>query len=279
MKHIAAITMVRNGDFFLGKWVQYYGSRLGKENLYIFFDGTDQIIPLFTDGCNTELVPRVPGNVREADRGRIDFLSGKAAELFGRYDMVIGTDVDEFLVVDPALDMSLPQYLSSMETRGRNSFSGLGCDVIQNISCEKAMDRSRGILEQRSYAVLSTRYTKASVLCRPVPWGSGFHRTRKGNFYIVPGLYLFHFGCADVSETEQKMLDGDLSARGWGRHLNKRLSLIRRLPSLKVRDWYLWTRRARTLQTWIRPPYAWNKPAMLNLKILVRIPERFSGVV
>ena len=28
-KHIAALTMVRNDDFFLRKWVEYYGRELG----------------------------------------------------------------------------------------------------------------------------------------------------------------------------------------------------------------------------------------------------------
>ena len=44
MKKIAALTMVRNDDFYLRKWVEYYGAQLGRENLYIWFDGTDQTI-------------------------------------------------------------------------------------------------------------------------------------------------------------------------------------------------------------------------------------------
>ena len=279
MKKIAAITMVRNGEFFLSRWVQYYGAQLGRENLYIFFDGTDQAVPPFAEGCNTELVPRTPGNVREADRGRINFLSERAAELFGRYELIIGTDVDEFLAVDPSLGVTLRQFLSGLDSNGRSSFSGLGCDVIQHLSYDKPLDRSRGLLEQRSYVRLSTRYTKATVLCKPVPWGSGFHRTRKGNFHIVPGLYLFHFGCADIPDNELKLADKDLSARGWGRHLGKRMEMIRSSSSLPVRDWDVWVRRARVLQTWVRRPYMWNKPAMLNLKVLVRRPERFAGVV
>jgi hypothetical protein len=43
MKKIAAITMARNDDFYLRKWVAYYGAQLGKENLYIFLDGLDQV--------------------------------------------------------------------------------------------------------------------------------------------------------------------------------------------------------------------------------------------
>ncbi len=279
MKRIAAITMVRNAEFFLERWVKHYGQLLGRENLYILFDGTDQAIPSFTDGCNTEAVPRVAGNVREADKGRIALISARAAQLFDRYDMILGTDVDEFLVVDPALNVSLPEFLSSLDAGGRVSFSGLGCDVVQKLDCEPQLDKSRGLLEQRSYVFLSTRYTKATVLCKPVPWGSGFHRTRRGNFHIVKDLYLFHFGCADVSAAELKMLDSDLAGRGWGRHLGKRLRLIRSVASLPVRDWDAWTRRARRVQTLVRRPWMWNKPAMLGLKILLKRPDRLSGAV
>ena len=41
---IAALTMVRNDDFFLGKWIEYYGSLLGKENLFIYVDGLAQTL-------------------------------------------------------------------------------------------------------------------------------------------------------------------------------------------------------------------------------------------
>ena len=134
MKRIAALTMVRNDEFFLRKWVEYYGSQLGKSNLYVFFDGLDQRIPDFCDGVNTMAVNHIEGNVREADRGRIDFLSQRAAELFGKYDMVIGTDVDEFLVVDPRLGITLPEFLSSLKPYGNcPSISGLGVDVGQKL--------------------------------------------------------------------------------------------------------------------------------------------------
>ena len=75
MKRIAAITMVRNDDFFLSKWVGYYGRQLGKENLHVIFDGLDQKVPEFCDGVNVERVEHVKGNVHEADRGRIDLIS------------------------------------------------------------------------------------------------------------------------------------------------------------------------------------------------------------
>lgn len=278
MGKIAALTMVRNDDFFLGKWTEYYGRMLGKDNLFIYFDGEDQVVPACAEGCNVTVIPRVSGNVSVSDKLRINILSARAAKLLKRYDMVIGTDVDEFLAVDPALKMSLPEFLSSQNIVGRNSLSGLGCDIIYN-SEYGVLDRSKTLLSQRRAALLSTRYTKTSVLCAPVQWGSGFHRTRKGDFHICKGLYLFHFGCADPSIIGNKLSDKDLSSRGWDRHLRKRRRLIETLPSLEWREWDEWTRKARLIQTIVRLPYTWNKPAMLNLRIKVRVPERFANIV
>ena len=44
-RRIAAITMARNDDFFLNRWVRYYGEALGYEHLYIYLDGLEQAIP------------------------------------------------------------------------------------------------------------------------------------------------------------------------------------------------------------------------------------------
>ena len=273
---IAAVTMVRGGEFFLRKWTSWYGDMLGRDNLYIFFDGLDQVPPPCTEGCHVSVVPRVEGNVARADRGRIDILSECAAHLLESYDFVIGTDVDEFICTDPACGKSLPQYLSSLGESDAVCWSPLGCDVVQRLGSERPLDRGRPILSQRSYALLSTRYTKASILCKPVGWGSGFHRVRKGNFHILKDVYLFHMGCADAPEMIARQADADLAERGWGRHLGKRGRLFETVAKLPVHDWDTWVPRARRLQGIFRPPYAWNKPAMLGLRILVRIPARFS---
>lgn len=270
--------MVRNDDFFLKKWVEYYGGLLGRGNLYVWFDGLDQSVPSFCEGVNTEVVPHVEGNVREADRGRIDFLSSRAAALFGKYDIVIGTDVDEFLVVDPLLGKSLPEFLSAHET-SLCSISGLGVDVGQKLGEEAEIDPSRPFLSQRRYAKLSTRYSKTSVLLKPVAWGSGFHRTRKGNFHIVRDLYLFHFGCVDLARIKAKMSDKVLMEAGWARHLEKRAGTIFLVGRKKAGDWDSLVRMARRVQNIVRPPYAWNKPAMFEAKIVVRIPERFASII
>ena len=277
MKRICALTMVRNDDFYLRKWVEYYGRELGRENLYVFFDGTDQNIPDFCEGVNVSLREKVQGQVARADKGRIIFLSQMAAELFERYDLVIGTDADEILVVDPKLGKSLVEFLS--EKKIRTSISGIGVDVGQRVCEEGDIDANKPFLSQRHYGRLSSRYTKANVIARPVRWGSGFHRVKGHNFHIVKDLYLFHFGYFDLGRIEARFADPSRRADGWTKHLKKRSKTIRLCTDRKAHRWECAVPVARVIQTLFRPPYALNKPSMLEQAVIVRIPDRFQNII
>lgn len=277
MKRICALTMVRNDDFYLKKWVEYYGSELGVENLYIYLDGKDQEIPEWCAGTNITAVDKIPGQVVEAEKGRLDFLSAKAAELLGTYDLVIGVDADEILVVDPDLGVSLKDYLSASDIDV--SLSGLGVDVGQHTGEEGDIDGTRAFLSQRHYARLSTRYTKPCVIAKPVRWGRGFHRVKGHNFHIGKDLFLFHFGYFDLGRIKARFEDPSRRAAGWTKHLERRSKTIRQVTEGKARDWNRWTRNARIIQTCCRPPYAWNKPAMFEFVVIVRIPDRFRNIV
>ena len=278
MKKLSALTMVRNDDFYLRKWVDYYGAQLGRENLYVFFDGMDQQIPPFCEGVHTEKLEKIGNNVVANDKGRVRFLSKKAAELFASgYELVIGTDADEIIVVDPKLGMSLPEYLSLLDIR--DSLSPLGLDFGQKLGEEADIREDIPFLHQRHYALFGTRYTKASILAKPLNWGSGFHRVKGHNFHIAKDLYLFHFGYFDSGRILSRSRDEDRVEQGWKHHIDKRSQTIRLVSRLTARDFDRWTGFVRVLQSICRPPYAWNKPGMLELKIVVRIPERFKDLV
>ena len=278
MKKIAAITMVRNDDFYLRKWVEYYGRALGKNNLFVYFDGLDQEIPSFCQGVSAAKIQKIGKDVVSNDKGRVQFMSWKAAELFSKgYDIVIGTDADEFIIVDPKINKTLAQYLS--EAKIKDSLSPLGLDFGQKIGVEKTITEDGPFLTQRHYAQIGTRYTKASILAKPLEWGSGFHRVEGHNFHIAKDLYLFHFGYFDQKRIEERMGDKDRLKQGWKRHMKKRSRTIRLVTDLPARKFEKWTRFARICQTLVRPPYAWNKPAMFGLKIVVAIPPRFEDIV
>ena len=278
MKRIAALTMVRNDDFYLEKWVEYYGGQLGKENLYIFFDGTDQKIAPFCKGTNAFLHEKIGSKVVQAEKGRLAFLSEQAAKLLaGGYDLVIGVDADEFIVVDPARGMSLAEYLSAQKIDV--SLSALGLDFGQKLGEEGDITSDRPFLQQRRYAQIGTRYTKPSIVAAPCRWGSGFHRVKGHNFHIGKDLYLLHFGYFDKKRLEDRFNDKDRLSQGWGKHMKKRSRTIRLVSTRRARPFDPWVRFARICQTIVRPPYALNKPAMFELRIIVRIPERFENIV
>lgn len=274
-KRIAALTMARDDEFFLSRWIAYYGKQLGTENLYIILDGTDQKIPHNAGNAHITKLPHTPMSRAAGDKYRIGKISELAHELLKSYDIVIGCDSDEFLVVDPRTKKSLAQYLS--EIKIKTTVSGLGLDVGQHMELEMPLDTEMPLLEQRSYALLSTRYTKPVVINRPVNWGSGFHSIKNHNFHIDPNLYLLHFGAVDMNMLIQK---AEKRGADWVNHLRRRGNgTINAVTKLTPRP-EKYMRRARIMQQIFRPIYSWRKPGMFGLKRIVKIPERFikSGV-
>lgn len=273
LKKIAAITMARNDDFFLSRWIEYYGTQFGTENLYIYLDGLDQNIPENAGNAHITKLPHTDMSRSAGDKYRIEKISTLANKLLKTYDIIIGCDADEFLIVDPKINMSLHEYLSQKKIN--TTLSGLGLDVGQHLIQETSLDTSKPFLEQRGFALLSTRYTKPVVINRPVTWGSGFHRIKGHNFHIDKNLYLLHFGAIDMD-----MLIAKAAKRGedWVNHLKRRgngtINDVTHRPARGESA----MRFARLIQTYIRAPYAINKPNMLGAKIVVKIPKRFKKI-
>jgi hypothetical protein len=279
MKRICAITMVRNDEFYLRKWVEYYGTQLGCENLRIYFDGEDQRVPDFCNGVCTELKPRIPGMVVKAEKERLTFLSHQAARLMKeeKYDLVIGVDADEYLIVDPKLGKTLQEYLSEKEVDV--CLSGLGIDVGQHLESEGVIDASKPFLNQRSYAYLCSRYTKPSIIAQPSMWGAGFHRVKGHNYNIDENLFLFHFGSIDLEMIKERMGNNDLVSTGRLGHIKKRAKTIYIVTNAKAREWDKTVKRMRHVQQWLRQPLAWNKPWNPITKVVVRIADRFKDLL
>ncbi len=274
-KRIAAITMARDDEFFLSRWIAYYGKQFGTENLYILLDGVDQNIPENAGNAHITKLPHENLSRVAGDKYRIKKLSELANELLKTYDIVIGCDVDEFLIIDPKNHTTLSKYLSNKKIN--TTLSGLGLDVGQHLYCEAMLDKHAPFLEQREYALLSTRYTKPVVINRAVSWGSGFHSIKNHNFHIDKNLYLLHFGSVDMDMLEQKA-----KHRGadWLKHLKRRGNGTINAVTRKTAHGEKWLKIARILQTYFRPIYSWRKPAMCGLKIVIKIPTRFkkSGI-
>lgn len=277
MKRICVITMARNDEFFLTRWIKYYGEQLGEENLYIYLDGVDQPVPANAGNANVIHCERVAEHVVKAEKRRLGFLSDRAAELMSNYDIVIGVDADEFLVVDPKTGMSLSQYLSAIKIAP--CVSGLGLDMGQHLDIEPTLDYTKLFLEQRKFAYLSSRYTKPSVISKPVRWGSGFHRVKGHNFRIDPNLFLFHFGSVDMEMIRMRFQDKDRMATGREKHIQKRAKTMHIISAKKALRNEAWLTFARYFQTLIRPIFALNKPSMAFFDMVVEVPARFKHII
>ena len=282
MKRIAALTLVRNGDRFIGRWIAHYGALFGRENLYVAFDGMDQKLPMPHSGApdwgvNVLNFEHVAYSRLKGDKVRAARASDIASDLFGTYDIVIGTDVDEFLVLDPNVSEGIVSYLSALPIK--NSLSALGIDVAHNTALEAPLDWDAPFLGQRQFGLLSDRYTKASILTQPMRWGSGFHRVKGQGFTIDPNLFLFHFGSVDTPETTARLESKERIAAGWTSHQKRRGSVSEEITSAIALDGDSRFPTARASLSRARSLIAWNKPRPLTQDHVVKIPSRFHGVV
>jgi hypothetical protein len=276
-KKIAAISMVRNDNFFVHKWMEYYGAIFGLKNLYLVIDGYDQPLPEKHELINIIQEEHTPMKRSQGDRYRARLISDIAKNLFDDYDIVIAHDIDEFLVVDPDCGQSLAEYLQKPITT--SSVSALGLDVGQHPEKESAIDPSQPFLQQRSFAHVSARYTKAIVATRPLTWGSGYHRVKGKNFAIDPNLFLFHFGMVDMEMCKQKIEQSELKKSGWSGHFNRRFQLFNLISKQKAIPGDDFFATARKRQSLFRPIFAINKPGMLKEKPIIKIPERFKNII
>lgn len=276
-KMIAAMTTCRNDLVFLRKWVAYYGRAFGEENLFVILDGHDQELPSNIGRANVLRLPHQPLERVPAMRRRARVMSDIARGLHRYFDIVIATDVDEFLVLDPNAGDDLADYLSGIE--GRASVSGLGLDVGQKLGEEAPIDLEKPFLAQRRYALVSARYTKPCTSFKPVTWGSGMHRVKGRDFHIDANLFHFHFGMVDFELATGKTGDQDRLDTGWEEHLERRHRLFAILKENEARDGDDYFAEARRLEKRRRPLYALNKPGMIKGDPVVRIPERFANIV
>ena len=276
-KPIAVISMVRNDSFFANKWISYYGAQFGFQNLYLFIDGMDQPLPEKASKINCFQIPHLYLKRAKADRKRAKKISDFANSLYSSYHAVLAMDIDEFLVLDPKIKLSLKEYLQ--KDFKTDSCSALGLDVGQHPKFEDSIDLNKTFLSQRKYAKVSDRYTKPIASFKAIQWGSGFHRIKGKNYIIDPNLFLFHFGLVDKETSMQKSNDNELLTSGWRGHIRRRISLFKELETSKPFEGDMLFDKARAYLNKTRKWYSWNKPAPLKFPSIIKIPKRFQKIV
>jgi hypothetical protein len=179
----AIITMVYNEPVFLPLWLRYYSQFFAPEDIYVFDNDTD-------DGSTSrDGFVRIP-----AARGGVDALWTRDTiqalqhELAARYDVVLVTDVDEFVAPVPTLG-TLGDYLDTFDEEWVNC---LGYELLHMKDSEPPLDVSRPILSQRRHWFPNGAYDKAAVTTRPLEWRQGFHGRADFQYNLDPDLRLVH---------------------------------------------------------------------------------------
>ena len=114
---VAVITTVRDDDFFLKKWVDYYGGFFGRDALYVINHGNQEQVRRIAEGCNLFPIPDTDTQNFNIRRWRTQ--NGLLSALRQWYAHVIVCDVDEFIVVDPETGHDLGSWLLNVAKPGR----------------------------------------------------------------------------------------------------------------------------------------------------------------
>lgn len=215
---VAAFTMVRNEETFLPIWLRHYGDALGRAHLFVIDDNSSDGS---TEGLGeVNLIRLEPAPFDEEKRALT--ISLMLHELLAFYDVVIFSDVDELLIVDPLMKLGLRDYIARHAGAHTNA---IGLNVVHNWFEEPPYTPTLGVLLQRGFASFDPAYCKQLIHREPAVWMPGFHATNRPVSSGV-GLYLFHLRALDHETSRRRVRR--LSDRQWAeasieKHLSRHL--------------------------------------------------------
>lgn len=189
---VVVLTVARDEAEMLPRWVRHYGAQVGVENLVVVDDNT-------ADGSTDALpcpVLRIPGFPPDRfEELRIKLVSGLAQGLLSSYDVAIFTDVDEFLVADPARHDGLVSYLQ--ERTDRAVLAPLALNVLHDARVEGALDPALPVVGQRRFAKFAPVMCKPAVKRVPAAWRFASHGI-DAPYAVDPELFMLHLKFADT---------------------------------------------------------------------------------
>lgn len=285
MARIAALTHVRQDDFFLQIWVDYYSALVGAENCFVVLDGDD-----WSSNVDLSRVNVSVNTLRAFRRIKHDALMAQMhtrmlADLLNHYDFVIRGDCDELVMIDPASDKTWDDICDDMQEKGYLFCSGV--DIVHNRNVESVLDLSKPILGQRQHGIIIGSFFKPNLMCQSLPIKAGGHGIKERQVIISPDVFMFHIGNVDHQLAHERALTRNSS---YTDYYKDRLAVFDAVllcePKPKFDRHMAFVRNfvsgvSPERQVLGRPLKfrAGNIAIGLNQGLLSKIPERFIGTV
>jgi len=190
---LAALTIVQDEQEFLPHWLRYYGRQVGAEHCYVLDHETK-------DG-STDGVPNCI-HVEHPDHMSFDHawleatVAEKVREVLASYDAVVVTEVDEFLLPNPAQWPTLGVYAEAHPDPVRRA---TGLDVV-HVAAQPSLRWETPWLAQRRFWTRARMWDKTLLTRVPLRWTVGFHEVVSGADVVAPDpdLWLVHCHRIDV---------------------------------------------------------------------------------
>ena len=290
---IAALTMVHTEDFFLERWLAYWRRFLPDDHIYVINHGADAQVSELVRGCNEITLP-YDTLKKSVNQRRWQILSLFTSGLTQAYDWVICNDIDEFVVLDPAVSDDLTGYLSEIAARPHvpPAITAFAIEMVHVPDLEpEPIIAGQPIIGPRRIYRLNANYAKPCIVNRPIEFKAGGHGGNHDEIYIDPHLYNFHLRFVDYDycmgrfeKSLKRRLEGKTPEEqaqmkkgqwGWASVEQTFEALSKRHPLAETIDHPAF-RQAMLDDRILRPPFTLMGGGRPPENY--RLPERFSGV-
>ena len=231
MKKVAVFCPIKDEHTHIWRWLDYYTSALGKENVYVIdFGSSPEYLGKVSEQCN--IIP-TQNNIHDAYE-LFQTILDTHKNLQEEYDFVIPVDVDEIIYHKDGLQ----NYIGNLD---KDFVTCNGYEILHLPDRELSFDPSSTLFKQRNHWYKSHQYyAKTLVTSKTLDWTIGLH-TVVGvdkESSIDEDLYLIHLHRFDFNTCMKRHLSwaemdwsDDTVKNNWNYH-------YRTHDRKKLQDWY-----------------------------------------
>jgi len=192
---IAALTIVKNGQFFLPIWYEYYCKMLGAENVFVIDNDS-------TDGCTIGCQNIISAPMKyDFDHAAIRAcVHEEMALLLESYDYVMFTDVDEIVSPNLAKYAGIEGFIDHWESLSpTEAIHGVGWQIITDKKAPE-IHAYDPLLWQREQMVQLSNFYKPVISTKPVKSFTDYNSST----CACSALYIFHLNHISYEESLRK---------------------------------------------------------------------------